>query len=89
MTVGVPPQPQEMGTSTGSQQPTTILDLGASVQHPVSAYHLAIILPCVSDPSLGHRKACDVLTHHTIGLYIGNSAIQQGDKQLEWSRNVH
>ena len=89
MTVGVPPQPQEMGTSTGSQQPTTILDLGASVQHPVSCHHLTTSLLCGDDLSLGHRKACDVLTHHTIGLYIGNSAIQQGDKQLEWIRNVH
>ena len=84
-----PPQPHEMGTSTGSQQPTTILDLGASVQHPVSCHHLTTFLPCGDDLSLGHRKACDVLTHHTIWLYIGNSGIQQRDKQLTWSRNVH
>lgn len=72
-----------MGTSTGSQQSTTILDLGASVQHPVSCHHLTTFLPCGDDLSLGHRKACDVSTHHTIGLYIGKSDMRERDEQLE------
>jgi hypothetical protein len=56
-------KPHKMGTSTGCQQPTTILDLGASVQHPVSAHLLTACLLCEDDLSLGHRNSCDVLTH--------------------------
>jgi hypothetical protein len=75
-----------MGTATGSQQRMGILDLGASVQHPVSA-HLATIAPrCEGDISSRSRLSL-VTSSHTIpwGCTSASTA-QQRRKEEQWEQ---